>query len=134
MASAFGLVILVTTFLAIRVYLKKKRKKTISNGILSQLGISQKAPDFTIPLMMPMLIQDKLSSDGEVFDPICDTWPMGTNSPSLIQPDRYYEDREGGEVRYFSLLTSLQFTIPRAILESNQAFDSNRGWTELTLQ
>lgn len=96
-ASAVCLVVLATTFLAVRVYLRRKRKKTFSNGIMSQLGISQKAPDFTIPLMLPMLIQDRLSSDGEVFDPVSDTWPM--NTPSLVQPDGHFEDREGGEVR-----------------------------------
>ncbi|XP_031560460.1 synaptotagmin-4-like isoform X2 [Actinia tenebrosa] len=64
-ASAVCLVVLATTILAVRVYLSRKRKKTICNGIMSQLGISQTAPDFTIPLMLPMLIQDRLSSEGE---------------------------------------------------------------------
>ncbi|KAK3717898.1 hypothetical protein QZH41_014893 [Actinostola sp. cb2023] len=42
-------------------------------------------PEFTIPLMLPMFIQSKLSADGDVFDPVKETCSLGSNAPLLVQ-------------------------------------------------
>ncbi|XP_032239638.2 synaptotagmin-4 [Nematostella vectensis] len=79
---------------------KPKNPYSVASGILGQVGISHHAPEFTIPLMVPLLIQDSFTCEEEpaveekVASPLNKrrrsfTW-QGT--PIFVQPTEQRED------------------------------------------